>query len=314
MSKNATRKRIRKTELIIKIEYWIGRTFVTLLHYVPLPVAFYAGHFIGWCASLLPTKRRTIIANNLAVIDDYLAEKSPDSNLKQQVNQVFLRTGANIACSFRFARMPTNQIKKYIEVDGLDHLKTALSLKKGVLILLAHMGPWEVLPYLSEFLDEDIRSGAMYRPMNNDYFDNWFKSIREQRGTRLFSRRDGFHKPVDFLRNGGVLGVLADQKMRQGIIAPFFGKNVPTNPLPGLFQRRSGATAIGLSIKTSAPLKWTIKMFPVNYPSEKENRTREIEAKISNQAIERILLESPLDGFWFSERFYVKNESRNTHT
>ena len=300
--KNKKRRR-RHTGPIKKIEYWIGRTFVVLLHNIPLPVAYYLGRFVGWCTWLLPTKWRKIVIGNLATIDDYLAEKHSSQNLKQQVNEVFQRTGANIACSFRFARMQPDQIKHFIEIEGLEHLKAALSLNRGAIVLLAHMGPWEVLPYLPQFFGNDSKFGAMYRPMNNKYFDQWFKYIREQRGTRLFSHIDGFHKPVDFLRGGGVLGILADQKMRQGATAPFFGKNVSTNPLPGLFQRRSGAPALGLSIKTSAPLRWTIKMFPVSYPSAKENRTREIEATISNQAVEQILLESPLDGFWFSKRF-----------
>ena len=84
---------------------------------------------------------------------------------------------------------------------------------------------------------------------------------------------------------------------------PFFGKDVQTNPLPGLFQRRSNAMALGFSIATIAKLKWKIRIFPVTYPKDKEHRTRDIEARISNQAMEQILWASPLDGFWVRKRF-----------
>lgn len=72
--KNKKRRR-RHTGPIKKIEYWIGRTFVVLLHNIPLPVAYYLGRFVGWCTWLLPTKWRKIVIGNLATIDDYLAEK-----------------------------------------------------------------------------------------------------------------------------------------------------------------------------------------------------------------------------------------------
>ncbi len=296
-------KKTKRTGPLKWFEYWIGRLCVALLHYLPLPTAYHLGRSIGWCAWLLARKRRTIVSKNLTVVNEFLADKAPKLSLEKQVKEVFMRSGANIASSFCFARMKPEKLKKHIKMEGLEFFKAALSREKGVLILLAHMGPWEVLPYLPYLFESTSKLGAMYRPMNNEYFDAWFKSVREQRGTRLFSRKDGFHKPVDFLRSGGVIGVLADQKMRQGVIAPFFGKEVPTTPLPGLFQRRSGSTTLSFSVETTEPLKWTIKVFPVDYPQNKENKTREKEAEISNKAIEKALSESPLDGFWMSARF-----------
>ncbi len=290
-------------KLRYRLEYICARPLIICMHHIPLPIAYYMGRGIGWCASKMLQTRKATVLKNLTVVNEFLAEKAPQIKLEEQVKEVFMRSGANIACSFCFAQMKPDKFKKHVKMEGLEHFDAALSQKKGVLILLAHMGPWEVLPYLPYLLERTSKLAAMYRPMNNEYFDAWFKSVREQRGTRLFSRKDGFHKPVDFLRHGGVIGVLADQKMRQGVIAPFFGKDVPTNPLPGLFQRRSGAPTLSFSVKTSGPLNWTIKVLPVNYPEAKKDRTREIEAEISNQAIEKALRESPLDGFWLRDRF-----------
>ena len=297
----------KKNNIWLKLRHWLeyicARPLVTCLHYLPLPLAYYAGRFTGWCAWKIAKKRRAIIARNLTVVNAYLDKTAPKLTLEQQVREVFLRTGANMASSFCFARMKPEKFKKHIKMEGLEHFKAALSQGKGIIILLAHMGPWEVLPYLPYLFESTSKLGAMYRPMNNEYFDAWFKSVREQQGTRLFSRKDGFHKPVDFLRNGGVIGVLADQSMRQGAIAPLFGKEVTTNPLPGLFQRRSGSPTLGFSVMTTAPLHWKINIFPVSYPADKKERTREADATISNQAIEKMLASSPLDGFWLRKRF-----------
>lgn len=299
-------KKKSRTGFVRWITYWLGRVVITGFHYLPLPIAYYSGRGIGWCAWKLMPKRRSAVARNLEVVNAHLAAEGPNLALDEQIREVFLRSGANMLSSFCFARMSPAKIEQHIVCEGVEHFDAALADEKGVLVLLAHMGPWEVLAFLPMLLAKQgyrVNLAAMYRPMNNVYFDRWFKSVREQRGTKLFSKDDGFHKPVDFLRGGGTLGVLADQKMRQGALAPLFGAKVKTSPLPGLFQRRSGAPALAVSVETTAPMKWKITASPVGYPEENSSRTRESDAVITNQAIEWILKQSVSDGFWLTERF-----------
>lgn len=227
-------------------------------------------------------------------------------SLAQQEKEVFLRAGANLFAGFTFNRMLPEQAARHIEIEGLEHLKAALAEGKGAIILLAHMGPWEALTQLPQFAkSHGIHApfGAMYRPLNNSYLDDWFKAQREGQGTRLFSRRDGFHKPVDFLRSGGMLGILSDQKMREGPRAPYFGVEVPSTPIPGLFHRRSGAPLCALSVKTLAPTRWRFSLRRVPVAPETDLTSREALATVCNEAIADSLAESPLDGFWLHDRF-----------
>jgi len=202
--------------------------------------------------------------------------------------------------------MSPEQAEKHIQVEGLEYLKAALAEGKGAIILLAHMGPWEALtqlPALAEKRGIIAPFGAMYRPLNNAYLDDWVKTQREGQGCRLFSRRDGFHQPVDFLRGGGMLGILADQKMREGPKVPYFGVLTPTSPVPGLFQRRSGATVLAVSIQTSGPARWTITILPVQWSQSFVPKDREGPAATCNAALENSVSQSPLDGFWLHKRF-----------
>ena len=143
----------------------------------------------------------------------------------------------------------------------------------------------------------------MYRPLNNTYLDDWIKSQREVSSTRLFSRRDGFHKPVDFIRGGGMLGILADQKMREGPLANYFGVEVASTPLPGLFHRRSGAPMLAFSLATLAPTRWKLTVTPVVFPADVDLSSRAALASICNRALEQGLASSPCDGLWMHKRF-----------
>jgi len=246
------------------------------------------------------------------VVQEPSESKSPPSArrhslpLESQIREVFQRGGANLFAGFTFNRMTPAQVERHIRAEGLDQLKAALAEGRGAIILLAHMGPWEALtqlPGLARKHGIEVPFGAMYRPLNNAYLDDWFKTQREGQGTRLFSRRDGFHKPVDFLRSGGMLGILADQKMREGPKVPYFGAVTPTSPVPGLFQRRSGAPVLAVSIETLGASRWQIDIRKVEWPTEIAAKDRETPARVCNQAVQAAVARSPLDAFWLHKRF-----------
>ena len=50
-----------------------------------------------------------------------------------------------------------------------------------------------------------------------------------------------------------MLGILADQKMRERPRVDYFGQEVPSSPIPGLFHSRSGAPLFVLSVATTGP-------------------------------------------------------------
>ena len=57
------------------------------MHYLPLPVGYYLGRGIGWCACGIRRKRRKIVLRNLAVVNAFLAEKAPPLSLEKQARE-----------------------------------------------------------------------------------------------------------------------------------------------------------------------------------------------------------------------------------
>lgn len=298
-------------------EYLIARALITVLQRLPIRLAFRLGRGIGWLAWKCLGGRRATVRKNLEIINRWAAQQAGglqsfvglDRSINQQVKEVFQRSGANLLSGFTFARMSPETAEKHLVFEGLDLLKDSLEEGKGVIILLAHMGPWEALnhfPRVAKMVGIEASFGALYRPLNNSYLDQWFKSVREIQGTRLFSRRDGFHKPVDFIRAGGMLGVLSDQKLKRGELVPFFGVPAKASPIPGLMQRRSHAPILGLSISTLGKTKWQVEIENLNFPRLGEVRGRREEAESCHEALESIFSKSLLDGFWFHEKYPSK--------
>jgi KDO2-lipid IV(A) lauroyltransferase len=296
--------------------YLLGRSLISLLQAVPIGLAHRMGRAFGWLAWQVMARRRAVVRRNLAIVNDWL--KADETRVRDraafalpidaQVKEVFQRAGGNLFSGFTFSRMSPAQIREHLELDGVDLLKSALQQGRGVVVVLAHMGPWEALaqlPGLGRQEGVEAPFGALYRPLNNRYLDDWYCRQREARGTRLFSRRDGFHKPVDFLRSGGMLGVLSDQRLKRGEAVPFFGVSTKTTPIPGLLQRRSRAAVLGVSIATVATTRWRMCFHRVELEGL-DQRSRDIDARRCNAALEAMLSRSPLDGFWFHERYERK--------
>jgi len=325
------------------VEYVLARGLVSLLQSLPIGLVYKLGRGIGWLSWKFMSKRRAVVRKNLEVVNAWMqaqiANNGPVSNdgeearmatdpsgmssaecntpsaishhlslpLESQIKEVFQRVSANFFSGLTFSHMSPKQMEDSLQIKGLEYLEAALSEGKGAIVILSHMGPWEALPHLPRFFamrhGVQMELGLMYRPLNNTYLDGWFKNQREASGARLFSRSDGFYKPVDFIRSGGILFILADQKMREGPLASYFGLEVPTSPIPGLFHRRSGAPMLTFSFATLAPTSWKLTMAPVAFPTDVDMNSRAALASTCNRALEQGLASSPCDGLWMHKRF-----------
>jgi KDO2-lipid IV(A) lauroyltransferase len=306
------------------LQLFLLRCFVAFLRYWPLKCVCGFGRCLGGVLHYLLASRRKVVRRNLEITKTALqstgrqdilgSHQSLASNaaealaapVEQLSLEVFKRSFMHFLVGFRLNQVCFQITKSHVKVRGLECMIQALQAKRGAILLLGHMGPWEVLSQLPLYFKESgitAPFAAMYRPLNNAAVDLYVRKLREQFGMQLFSREDGFHKPMGFLRAGGILGVLADQKMREGTPASFFGIEVPTNPLPGLMHRRTGAPMLVLSFKLVGPQQWELSFKPVKLPEGSAVKERSQMARAANMALEAAFLQSPLDVFWLHKRF-----------
>jgi KDO2-lipid IV(A) lauroyltransferase len=166
------------------------------------------------------------------------------------------------------------------------------------------MGNWEILSRMNRVFPQGHAIGAFYRPLNNPLMNARVVAQRQTDGTHLFSKRDSLHLVTGFLRDGGLVGILADQRVgRQGELVRFFGRLTRASPLPSLMVRRSKSEVLSISVITESPGKWSVRYHPVKPPL----KTADCVA-----ALEVAMRASPLDVFWFQERWKVYVTKRRT--
>jgi len=127
---------------------------------------------------------------------------------------------------------------------GWERLAAAEAHGRGVLVLSAHLGNWEVAArpvglYRGPF-------HVVVRPFNNPLVYRYMDAERARWNERQIPKRGAAKQLFRVLREGGKAGVVMDQRVRpgQGIVLPFLGHPALVTPLPASVALRTGTPAV----------------------------------------------------------------------
>ena len=294
------------------LEYCFARCALCFLRILPVKAAYFLGEKIGLICWMLMSGRRATVKENLRIVQRWIDLEEQPSILSGVANgktidtatkEVFCRSAANLISSFSFAALSFEKRHPLVEFENLEVLKDAVERGHGVVLLMAHMGPWEIVSsFAGHFTYNGVKAplGAIYRTLNNDYMEKWYRSQRERQGMQLFKRKAGLLEVFKFMKSGGILALLADQRVNTGENTEFFGEPALTTPLVGVLTKRAKASVVSLTLKYDRSCKLRAAFHLVDF---EEAKTREDFAKLTNQELEKVLTSDTTSGFWFHKRF-----------
>ena len=110
---------------------------------------------------------------------------------------------------------------------GFKKLKSANDLNQPIILVSGHYGNYDVVR--AKLRHENIKVGALYKPMQNSHFNKLYLEKISKIGRPLFPRgRNGMNEMLKFLKTGNCIAVLFDQVMGRGEPLSFFGKTAYT--------------------------------------------------------------------------------------
>lgn len=282
-----------------RLEWAFYLGFEKLVGLLSPSMAARLGAGMGWVAGQVSAGRRKVVERNLRIA--FGREKSPEQ-LKRLADDVFLRTGANLIASLCTAGMSAERLDSVVRIENPELRGELGAGGKGVVVLLAHMGNWEVLAHaFKQVIPQGSRAGTIYRLLNNPHMDEHVKKVRNRAGLELFEKRSNPLAMASFIRGGGSLGILSDQRAEAaGEIVPFFGRMTSCTPLPAILSRRLGVPVIGISMRTTAPGRWTMKLHRLETEPTTQN---------CMLLLEKMIRESPADVFWFQDRWRTNRKA-----
>jgi KDO2-lipid IV(A) lauroyltransferase len=123
-----------------------------------------------------------------------------------------------------------------VEVVGAERFLSLRDEKKPHILFTGHLGNFELLPVAAAAFDLDL--AVMFRPPNNPYIADYVFSTRRSAMGRMLASAPGVAFALSrVLEAGGNIGVLVDQKFRNGLLTDFFGRECETSPLVARLAR-----------------------------------------------------------------------------
>ena len=195
--------------------------------------------------------------------------------------------------------------KNKIEIKGLEILENIKKENLPVIFFSIHSSNWEVcVPFLDH---NDFKTGAIYRHINNTFFDRY---IYKQRTSSLRTK-DSFYTPkgkvsakeiLEGVINNKNIFLLVDQKDSAGTEVNFFGKKVKTQT--GFLKI---ARKYNLKIVPMKNIRLPNNNFQITFEQPLLHNNIEVsdDKKMLeiNSIIEKWIRQNPDNWFWQHKRF-----------
>lgn len=213
----------KKTKTQIWLEYAAARSVLGIFSAMPRPLALRAASFasdLGYRS--LGSLRRTGMRN----LEIAFPEKSA-AEREVLLRGTFANLGRVLAEMSQFSTTTPAKLEKIVNFE-LDEASRAIYARnkadrRGVLITTGHLGNWELLVMGFAALHEPI--SYLARPIDNPLIENLTVKLRTRFGNRPMNKTHSAMAAIRVLREGGILGILADVNAhpKEGVFVPFFG-------------------------------------------------------------------------------------------
>jgi len=259
------------------------------------------GAVLGDLFMMVGGSRRRIINFNLRLAFPELTDDERRL-LARRVARHFVRVTLD---AMRIQRLTPQELKSGVEVQGREHVEAALALGRGLFLLSAHVGSWEVAGLVGGLLTPG-GIAVIYRPLDNPLLDRELQRLRGRFGNRPLGKRNISREILQELKNGRTVGILIDQRPRDvSLEVPFFGHPAVSHPILARFVRRTRAPVVPMFGLWNGPGNYTVRFGPpvvVDDLTPEEREDGPLTARFMAIA-EAVIRERPEQWLWFHDRW-----------
>ena len=202
-----------------------------------------------------------------------------------------------------------NQIKN---IYGEQHLTEALANKKGVIVVVAHLGCWELL---NAWLNLHAAPMIMYKPNKHKAVDRFMLEARQRLNATLVpTDENGVRAIFKHLKKGGLTVILPDHlpKASGGIYSEFFGQKTLSTTLVSKLASKTQCNIVGLSCIRDETSGFNVYCLPLSDQILSKDLQTSVDSL--NQNLESMINVAPEQYVWSYKRFRNVEGNKNLYT
>ena len=291
------------------MEYWTYRLAALLSRHLPRLFAYWLGLRIADLFCWARRKDRQAVISNLRRIYTARGITLAAPALEGLARKTFQYFGKYLVDFFRFARLTSAQVRRLVSFEHPEYLAVAQKHGRGVLLVTAHLGNWELGGAVIAALG--YRVNAVVLPERVEKINRLFQRQREQRGIIPLPLGQSPFALTRCLRRGEMVALLGDRDFtNHGVRVPFFGQPVALPRGPARLSFKTGAPILMAFLLRQVDDTFLLRCHPPIYP-EQEGSVERIQQKLV-AVMEKEIAEAPCQWFLF-EDFWAASGRPDPH-
>ena len=193
------------------------------------------------------------------------------------------------------------ELKRYISIDGLEHLENLKKNNKKAVFISGHFNNFELMAMQIE--KAGIELAAIYRPLNNIFLNKTMEKIRKENicKNQIKKGRAGSREIIKNLNKGKSIALMIDQRVREGKKVNFFNNLATTTTIPAQLVKKYGCELVPIYIERKKSIYFNIYISkPIKISKTKS--TQKI-TEFLNQVLEKMILKNVDQWIWTHDRW-----------
>lgn len=188
-----------------------------------------------------------------------------------------------------------------INAQALDAIEAS---EKGAVLVSGHFANWEVMA--AAICTRPVDCLVTYRAINNPHIDRRLNAARRAYGIGVLTPKGlGTRSLMSALKAGRAVALLNDQKFREGLAIPFFGRDAMTAPGPARLAIKYDVPIVPMSTVRTGPARFRVTVHAPIIPPQTGNAEADLRATVTQITafIEARVRENPGQWFWMHRRW-----------
>lgn len=286
--------------------YYLARCLAFVVNILPLSVALGLADAIGLLAFFAARKYAAITIGNLKSV--FGADKT-DAEIHRMARQVFKNIARNSVELVRFPKISKENIDSFITMEGREILDRELSKGRGVIIITAHMGNWEMMAITLRI--KEYPGAVVGKRIYFHKYDEYLNSLRRYHDVNVIYRDQSPRKILKILKSGHIVGIVADQDVDsvEGVFINFLGRRAYTPAGPAGIARATGASLVPIVMIRDGRKHRLIVNEPVELV-ETEDKESDLVTNTQrwSDVIESYIRKYPDQWVWMHRRWKTKED------
>lgn len=223
--------------------YWLCRFCAFLIRVLPLNFVYWIGLRVSDISYVLNPGGRAAVRENLQIIFEGQGFKPSERTLKGYTRKTFQYFGKYIVDFFRYHHLDAAASMNELTIKGLRHLEELRNRDRGVILLTAHLGNWELGGAFLAALGLPMTVVAL--PSKSPTMERLYRQQREHRGMKVIELGHAGIATIKALKRKEFVALLGDRDFTaNGRRVPFFGREATLPRGPAWLAKRTNAILV----------------------------------------------------------------------